>query len=415
MMREAVQRLAMNTPPRPVAGNARRKRTGGLRQSLRLEAVQAPVIPIVARLIRECPGTISLGQGMVHFPPPPEALAALAPALADPECHRYGPVEGSAALRALIEAKLERENGVDLGGRRVVVTAGGNMAFVNAVLAIADPGDEIVLLAPYYFNHEMAVTMLGCRTMIVPTDANFQPDVERIAAALTPRTRAVVTISPNNPTGAVYAERTLRAVNELCRQHGVYHIHDEAYEYFTYDPAVHVSPASFAGSQEHTIALYSLSKAYGFASWRIGYQVIPEHLFDAVCKIQDTNLICAPAVSQLAAVAALRAGRRYCQSYLEELVGVRAMAIDRLGELGTCVEVVRPDGAFYLFVRVQTERSDVTVVERLVREHRVAVIPGSAFGATEGCFLRISYGALTAATVAEGLGRLVAGLRAIVG
>jgi aspartate/methionine/tyrosine aminotransferase len=133
---------------------------------------------------------------------------------------------------------------------------------------------------------------------------------ELIEAAITPRTKAVVTVSPNNPTGAVYPESALREVNRICRERGVYHIHDEAYEYFTYGNARHFSPGSIAGSADHTISIFSLSKSYGFASWRIGYQVIPDHLFGAVNKVQDTVLICPPVVSQYAAVGAMPGRRR---------------------------------------------------------------------------------------------------------
>src|SRR5258706_8114174 len=109
------------------------------------------------------------------------------------------------------------------------------MAFMNAVLAITDPGDEVILQTPYYFNHEMAVTMAGCRPVLVPTNDHFQLQLDRIVEAITPRTRAISTISPNNPTGAVYSEVSLREVNRLCRERGLYHIHDEAYEYFVYE------------------------------------------------------------------------------------------------------------------------------------------------------------------------------------
>ena len=145
--------------------------------------------------------------------------------LADPENHKYKSVEGIAELVERLEAKLEADNGIIAGGAadvasRVVVTAGGNMAFFNALLAIADPGDEIILLAPYYFNHEMAVAMLNCRAVVVPLDANYQIDLPAVEAAVTSRTRAIVTISPNNPTGAVYPREALVAVNELCRRAG---------------------------------------------------------------------------------------------------------------------------------------------------------------------------------------------------
>src|SRR6185369_12263196 len=126
--------------------------------------------------------------------------------------------------------------------------------------------------------------------------------------AITAKTRAVVTISPNNPTGAVYSEAALCEVNQICGERGIYHISDEAYENFTYNGARHFSPASVAGSEAHTISLFSFSKAFGFASWRIGYMVMPENLFVPVKKIQDTILICAPVISQYAACGALKAG-----------------------------------------------------------------------------------------------------------
>ena len=139
------------------------------------------------------------------------------------------------------------------------MTAGGNQAFMNAVLAITDPDDEIVLPAPYYFNHEMAVVMAGAQAVAVPTTSSYQLDVRAIEGAITPRTRAVVTVSPNNPTGAVYPEAALRAVNALCRDRGIFHIHDEAYEYFTYGDVGHFSPASVArGGRPHHLALLAL-------------------------------------------------------------------------------------------------------------------------------------------------------------
>jgi aspartate/methionine/tyrosine aminotransferase len=382
----------------------------------RTQAIQAPVIPIVAQWIRSTPGTISLGQGIVSYGPPPESLEAIRTFGGRLEDHRYGPVEGLPMLLERLDAKLRRENGIETRrGARVVVTAGGNMGFLNAVLAIADPGDEIVLLSPYYFNHDMAIVMAGCRTVAVPTDASYQIDFDALARAITPRTRAIVSVSPNNPTGAVYPESALRRLNVLCRERGLYHIHDEAYEYFTYDEARHYSPATDPEATPHTISLFSLSKAFGFASWRIGYMTIPEALFDAINKIQDTNLICPPAVSQCAAAAAIDVGRAYCAPFVAELGRVRALVRDRLGALSDIVEAPDAPGAFYYLLRVRTPLDPFTLVERLIREHRVAAIPGTAFGLTGVCSLRISYGALAPGTVAEGIDRLVAGLRTIIG
>jgi aspartate/methionine/tyrosine aminotransferase len=282
-------------------------------------------------------------------------------------------------------------------------------------LAIADTGDEIILPTPYYFNHEMAIVMLSCRPVLVLTTDDYQLDVEALAAAITPRTRAIVTVSPNNPSGAVYTRAALEAVNRLCRDRGIYHISDEAYEYFTYDGAEHFSPGSLPESQEYTISLYSLSKAYGFASWRIGYAVMPEHLLVATKKAQDTILICPPVISQVAACAALRTGSEYCRQRIAGFAHVRETIRQELATIEPFCHVPSTAGALYYLLKVDTKLDDMTIVTRLVKEFGVAVLPGSTFGINAGCMLRLSFGALDAESVAVGVGRLVRGLRAIVG
>lgn len=385
-----------------------------MREPLRMQAVQSPIIPIVGDLIRSCPGAISLGQGVVSYGPPQEAIDQLARFLADPENHKYKPVQGLPMLLDAWAAKLKSENGLRLGDpSRIVITAGGNMAFMNALLAITDAGDEIILQTPYYFNHEMAITMANCRPVLVATDENYQLQPAAIRQAITEKTRAVVTVSPNNPTGAVYPEAALREVNGICREHGIYHISDEAYEYFTYDGARHFSPGSIASSEPHTISLFSLSKAYGFASWRIGCMVIPEELFGSVKKIQDTILICPPVVSQYAAVGALQAGAGFCRRQLTALTEVRNIFLNELAGMGDLCTVPRADGAFYFLLRIHTDKNPMELTEKLVREHGVAVIPGTAFGIDRGCYLRVAYGALPKPTAAEGIGRLVRGLKTI--
>ena len=194
----------------------------------RMDAIQVPIVQVVGDLIRQWPGTISLGQGVVHYGPPPSALDAARAAIANPETHEYRDGTGEPALLAAIEEKLRRDNGIDLArGSAVTATAGGNMAFVHAILAITEPGDEIILPVPFYFNHEMAVQMAACRVVRVPTDDRYQLDLDALRRAITPRTRAIVTVTPNNPTGAVYPESDLLAVNRLCAERGVYHISDE--------------------------------------------------------------------------------------------------------------------------------------------------------------------------------------------
>jgi aspartate/methionine/tyrosine aminotransferase len=366
-------------------------------------------------LIRQTPGTMSLGQGVVHYGPPQTALDAVQDALSDASTHEYQDGDGLPALIERLAAKLKAENGIDVSrGSRVVVTAGANMAFMHAVLAITAPGDEIILNVPFYFNHEMAVQMADCTAVRVATDDRYQPRLDALRAAITDRTRAIVTVTPNNPSGAVFSEEALRAVNALCRDRGIYHIADEVYEYFTYGAARHVSAGSLPHADGHTIAMYSLSKAYGFAGWRIGYMTYPEHLAEPIAKIQDTILVCPPVASQVAAIAALDAGRAYSEPHVRELAAIRDIVLSRLSALAPLATVPAADGAFYVLLKVETALDPMTIAERLIREHKVAVVPGTAFGMTDGCYFRVAYGALQKETVAEGIGRLVEGLRAIV-
>jgi aspartate/methionine/tyrosine aminotransferase len=392
----------------------------------RMDSIQAPIIAVIGDVIRQHPGTISLGQGVVHYGPPEAALDAARAALSDPETHGYQDGDGIPQLLAAIDAKLRRDNGIRLratapsdasarqvSGYRVMVTAGGNMAFVHAILAITQPGDEVILPVPFYFNHEMAIQMADCTAVLVPTDDRYQLNLDAIRRAITPRTRAIVTVTPNNPTGAVFPEAPLREVNDLCARHGLFHISDEVYEYFTYGSAAHVSPGAFDGAQAHTISLFSLSKAYGFAGWRIGYMVYPERLRDALAKVQDTVLVCPPVLSQIAAVAAMEVGPAYCRQHLQSFAEVRDIVLSELRALEPLCTVPPAEGAFYCFLRVNADADPFTIAERLIREHGVAVVPGHAFGATNGCFFRIAYGALQKATVTEGIGRLVNGLRVL--
>ena len=254
--------------------------------SARMRKVDEAVIPLFNRLSREKPGTLSLGQGIVFYPPPAEAISYAVQRMAEHSCHGYGPVTGLTELHGAIAEKLRYKNSIPVSSSQcIVVTAGSNMAFHALVLAICDPGDEVVLLRPYYFNHEMTVTMCGCRPVAVDTNGDLQPDLAAIERAIGLKTRAVVTVSPNNPTGRVYHRDVLRAISRLCARHGLYHISDEAYEDFCYGSRKHFSPASEPQTESHLLSLFSLSKSYGFASWRIGYMVIPLALREAVVKV----------------------------------------------------------------------------------------------------------------------------------
>jgi len=386
--------------------------------SRRIAAVDTPIIPTVAALVREHPGTISLGQGVVSYGPPEEAIARLPSLMSDVQLHKYQNVMGLPALVEGLKQKLARENQIQIGAESsIMVTAGSNMAFLNCVLAVSDPGDEFIIPTPFYFNQEMAIRMCGCTPVCVPTREDWSLDVDAIARAITPRTRAIITVSPNNPTGAVYDQATLEAVNRLCEQHGIYHFSDEAYEYFTYEGQTHFSPGSLPGAGRHTLSFFSMSKNYGMASWRVGYVVYPSQLTDALNKIQDTNLICAPVVSQLLALEALTLGREWVMPKVRALADVRKNVHEALSSLGDLVSFPKTTGAFYVLMKLPAlaKGADPLAFNRYMAEqHRVATIPGFAFGLSDaqaGNYQRLSYGALDAASVEDGVNRLVRAVR----
>lgn len=388
------------------------------RFSHRIASVDMPVMPAIAALVRDNPGTISLGQGVVNYGPPAQAVASLPGLMSDLGLNKYQAIIGHPALINALTHKLADENNIHCGGDSVVmVTAGSNMAFLNCLLAVGDPGDEFILPTPYYFNQEMAIRMVGCVPVPVPVNDDWSLNVEALAAAVTSRTRAIITVSPNNPTGAVYSKESLTAVNALCAKQNIYHFSDEAYEYFTYEGAEHFSPASLPGAHRHTISFFSMSKNYGMASWRIGYVVFPADLLEAMNKVQDTNLICAPVVSQMLALEMLKYGRAWVQPKVDALSLVRKNVYESLEVLGDLIEFPKTQGAFYVLLKLPglaagTER--LAFNRAMAQTHQVVSVPGFTFGlfdTTKANYQRLSYGALESATVEQGVARYVTAIK----
>ena len=288
-----------------------------------------PVIARVTTLLRLNPAALSLAQGVAAWGPPREVYARPASAAgsgASTPLDRYGAGLGDPSLREAVWKELEEVRQLDLEGTTVVVTAGSNMAFHAIARVICDPLDEVILPLPWYFNHAMAIQLAG--GVAVGVNAGLIPDPELLGAAITPRSRAIVTVSPNNPSGLVLPAAVLDAINRLCARHGLFHISDEAYAEFVHGDVPHWSPGRAPGSGGHTVSLYSLSKAYGMAGWRIGYAAVPTQLVESLIKVQDTNLICPPRLPQRAALAALEAGPAWCRPRIEELAQRRTQLLD---------------------------------------------------------------------------------------
>jgi aspartate/methionine/tyrosine aminotransferase len=381
----------------------------------RLDAVLSPVIPQVAALLRQRPDALSLAQGMVNWGPPQAVAEAVAAVLAEggTGLDRYGPMAGDPELLEPVRRQLGERRGLDLAESDLLVTAGSNMAFHAVVQVLCDPGDEVLLPLPWYFNHAMAIQLAG--GVPVPVAAGMEPDPEILAAAIGPRTRAIVTVSPNNPSGVVMPEAVLRAINRLCAERGLLHLSDEAYADFVFGPVASYSPGSAAGSSAHTATFFSLSKSHGMAGWRIGYAAVPKALRAPLAKVQDTVLICPPRLPQRAAAAALAAGPEWVAERVATLAQRRELLLQILAPARAwgLEPLAAPEGAFYALVEAPWSGDEDSLLEHLVLRHGVAALPGGAFGlpARPGwAALRLSYGLLDSAALAEALRRLLLAL-----
>jgi aspartate/methionine/tyrosine aminotransferase len=380
----------------------------------RLGAVLSPVIPQVSALMRQRPDCLSLAQGMVGWGPPAAVGTAVAAALEAPpaELHRYGPMAGDGELLEAVRRELEERRGLDLAESTLLVTAGSNMAFHAVVQALCDPGDEVLVPLPWYFNHAMAIQLAG--GIPVPVAGGLVPDPSHLAAAIGPRTRAIVTVSPNNPSGVVIPPAVLSAINHLCAEHGLLHLSDEAYAAFVHGAVPHHSPGSAPGSGAHTASFFSLSKSHGMAGWRIGFAAVPRALLDPLTKVQDTVLICPPRLTQRAAVAALAEGPAWVAERVRSLQPRRQQLLAAVARAEGLAVVGEPDGAFYALVEAPWTGEEEELLAHLVLGHGVAALPGGSFGLpprSGRVILRLSYGLLGEAELADAMVRLANALR----
>ena len=354
---------------------------------------------------------ISLGQSVPFFGPPPEMIEAVRDALDSfgPRLHTYGPDAGIPELREALARKLTDFNGVEVDpDRQLLVTPGSNQAFMVTMMTILDPGDEVAIASPYYFNHHMAIEL--CRGVVreipLSEENGFQMTLEDVESVLTPHTKAVVIISPNNPTGTVYDPEEVVAIARSLTERGIYVITDDAYEVFCYDGTRHVSPRAVVESSELLITLGSLSKTLGMTGWRIGYIAADPGLITQALKVQDAMAICAPIVAQVAAVAALEQMPAYPQRMIGELNERRDLLQSVVDET-SALHWHRTDGALFALVRADAVGGDRRELEsELLERAHVLTVPGRAFGTQWSDFIRISYGCSPRDRYEEALQRL---------
>lgn len=360
--------------------------------------------PLIERAGR-LPNVISLGRGDPDLPAPPHVVDAARQALAEGATH-YSPIRGLDALREAIAVKLRRENQIEADpDREVLITTGSQEAVVVTLLALLDPGDEILLPNPHYFAYENAVHYVGGRVIPIPTYAQdeFQPQAEVIARCITPRTKAIALVTPNNPTGAMYSREVLESIGELAVQRGLYIISDELYEKLVFD-AEHFSIASREDFRERTVTINGFSKSFQMTGFRVGYLTGPAPFVEAAHLIKRTLTICAPTASQHAAIAALTGPQESMVAAHATYVERRNACFDRLETLG--VPFFHPPGTFYIFLDVsKSNTSSLEVCQRLLSDAAVLAYPGSTFGEQGEGYIRISLLADTPRLL-EGLDRI---------
>ena len=358
---------------------------GALRLSARRAHLDADnPLRALTEVIGRVPGGINLGQGVCELPPPVALRRGVADALADGEPQTYTPYAGIPELRAAIAAKLREWNGVDVPDDGVIVTTGSSSAFFAAGLALFEPGDEVVLFEPFYSYHRSQLRLLGAVPVAVPlAPPDFALDVDALARALGPRTRAVVVNTPANPTGQVFTRAELEAVAALLAPTDVAVVTDEVYEHLCYDGRRHVSPAAVPALRERTIAIGSFSKTFSITGWRIGWCAASPPTLEAIGRVFDQMAVCAPRPLQRGVLRALR------ELPAEYYAGLRADYARRrdvfCAALATAGFRFRPpEGAYYVLADYRDVLGDVdptAAAMRLIERARVNAVPGDLFHA----------------------------------
>jgi aminotransferase len=355
---------------------------------------------MVLELADKTEGLLYLHQGVPCCPTPEHILAGAVKAIRDHRADQYSPTAGISPLLECICDKLKAKNKIIAHPEQVIVTAGASQGIMLALMTLADPGDEVMLLSPSYASHIEQVYLAGMHPLFVPMETNGQEwelqtaRLEEVVQSRirngAPLPRCVVLCSPHNPTGYVMPKKTLFAIGKWADSHSIAMITDEAYEDFVFDGHEHFSLASNGDLSESCISCFSFSKSYAMTGWRVGYVVVPKALAALARSTHDNLAICAPVASQYAALAALTGPQDCISSYRRELNLGRQFAIDAIRRL-RFLDPRMGHGAFYLFPQITVPVSSTELGLRLAREAGVLVVPGEGFGPEGGKHLRISF------------------------
>jgi aspartate aminotransferase len=358
---------------------------------------------------------IGFGAGEPDFPTPPRIVEAAIAACSDPAMHHYTPAGGLPKLKAAIAEKTMRDSGYEVTASQVLVTNGGKQAVYEGFATLLDPGDEVLLPAPYWTTYPEAIALAGGVTVVVETDtaSGYLVTVEQLEAARTERTKVLLFCSPSNPTGAVYPAETVEAIGRWALEHGIWVVTDEIYEHLRYDGAQAPSMPVVVPELANTcLVLNGVAKTYAMTGWRVGWLIGPTDIVAAATNLQSHATSNVSNVAQAAALAAVSGDLSAAAEMRTAFDARRKTMVRMLNEIPG-VECPTPLGAFYCFpsvkallgkpLRGRTPQTTVELAELILDEVEVALVPGEAFGAP-GCF-RLSY-ALGDNDLVEGVSRI---------
>lgn len=358
-----------------------------------IEASVDSVNSYLTRLTEQKRDVINLGQAIPSFGPPSDGLDKMLASFSDPQLHRYTPDAGLPELRTEIARYLATTFDSRVGGmEQVVVTGGGNHAFLIACAVVINPGDAIGLLSPYFLNHRMIVEGCSGRAIEILPSSDFNYDREEIERAVEKYDlKAIVVVSPSNPTGKVFTGEEMQMLNEVCIDRNLWLISDEVYGEFVYHDASIVSAASLPEAGKRTLLIGSFSKAFGMTGWRVGWLQVPEELTAHALKVQNYSLICAPHPAQRLALHLLTDHARYPSTFLVEFARRRSVLEGPLRQCGL-FEAYVGSGAYFAWFRPQQPIDSSKVVFDLMEKAGVCLMPGAFFGDAWSGWLRASYG-----------------------
>ncbi|MCK4330813.1 pyridoxal phosphate-dependent aminotransferase [candidate division WOR-3 bacterium] len=365
------------------------------RISNRVTQIQKSAIHEMTRLSKEVEDVAFLSWAKPTADTPEHIKEAAISAVKSGIVGGYSESSGLLELRERIVEKLKRDNCVNANVSQILVTVGAIEGLFAAVMALIDPGDEVILPSPTYSTHIRQVIIASGKPVLVPTieEEGFILDVDGIKNAINSRTKAIMYCSPSNPTGTVFAEDQLCQLAEIALENNLMVITDEAYEYFTYDGHRHFSIASIPKMRKNVVSCYTFTKTYAMTGWRIGYLHAVEELIPQINKAHIPLAICAPVVSQYAALAALKGSQECVATFRKHYLSTRNLMCERLDRLNYVFEYKKPGGSYLMFPKILLEdgKDSATFCKKLLKEARVSTTPGVAFGPKGEGHLRLSF------------------------